>query len=297
MHIFFAVLLITGKVLLALLGILLVLIALILFCPFCYRIQAVFDSAHPERNGGQAAVLWLGGIFRAVFIKEEDKKEFHLRIFGITLPFPGFREEKVRKRPEKKSKSVKRESRNVPDASSQKAAAGSRTEKKQAVPSQREKTAGRDRNPEKKPKADERKPSGKNRRRPSEAKSTESGKYLRSLLFSPEMKEALAFVWHKVKRLIRAVFPRKISGHVQGGFEDPSQTGKLLAVWAAFLPLHKNRLEVKPDFETVSGYGEGKILLSGHLFICRVLFLALRIILDRNVRRVWKEYKQVTGGD
>ena len=112
-----------------------------------------------------------------------------------------------------------------------------------------------------------------------------------AFLLRAETREAIALVWDKLLRLIRCLMPKKMNGRIEGGFEDPSLTGELLALWAAAIPLHKGKLEVVPDFETDQGYGMGEVSLSGRFIVCRILFLILRVLLDRNIRSLRKELR------
>ena len=99
-------------------------------------------------------------------------------------------------------------------------------------------------------------------------------------------------VWDKLLRLIRCLLPKKMSGRIEVGFEDPSVTGELLALWAAAMPLHRGIPEIVPDFEAEQGYGRGEMVLSGRIIVFIILFLILRVLLDRNIRSIRREFRQ-----
>ena len=107
---------------------------------------------------------------------------------------------------------------------------------------------------------------------------------LKAFVSTQEVKEALAFGLNRTMRLFRHFRPTKLSGEVEFGFPDPADTGMALAVAAPFYPYYADHLQVTPDFQ------EKRLSFSlkfkGRLYGCMLLFVAVQILLDNNIRKV-----------
>ena len=73
------------------------------------------------------------------------------------------------------------------------------------------------------------------------------------------------------------------------GFEDPSLTGYVLAGVSMVYPLTSEQLEVHPDFE--QKVLEGSLYVKGHVRAVGFASLALRMIVNRNVRTTIRDIK------
>lgn len=54
----------------------------------------------------------------------------------------------------------------------------------------------------------------------------------------------------QLRRLLKHILPRKISGYIHFGMDDPATTGKILGYSAVLYPYVRNRIVMQPDFET-----------------------------------------------
>lgn len=93
---------------------------------------------------------------------------------------------------------------------------------------------------------------------------------------------AISCVLGELGKIIRHILPKKFWGHVTYGFEDPSITGRILALAGMTLPLHKNAVEIDPRFD------EGFILdadagLKGRLYGIRLAASAVMILINKDV--------------
>jgi hypothetical protein len=81
--------------------------------------------------------------------------------------------------------------------------------------------------------------------------------------------------------------------HVQATFStgSPDTTGEVLGVIAMFPMAYQNRWNIAPDFEADHFYVEGEAQLSGRIFIYQLAGIILRILKDRNCRRLFKKLK------
>ena len=86
----------------------------------------------------------------------------------------------------------------------------------------------------------------------------------------------------QAKKLAAHLFPRKISGKILFGTEDPYRTGQILAGLALLLPLYRDHLQICPVFDR--SILEGELSLKGRIRLGTVAAILLRIWLDRNFR-------------
>ena len=101
---------------------------------------------------------------------------------------------------------------------------------------------------------------------------------------------AIECVLGELKKIVRHILPRKSKGHARFGAEDPSVTGRILAVCGMALPLHKNRIALEPVFE------ERDILdvdaqFRGRIYGIRFIVSAVIILLNKDVRFVYNTLK------
>lgn len=108
---------------------------------------------------------------------------------------------------------------------------------------------------------------------------------------------AVSLVMQKLIAILRAVMPKSADGFVEFGASDPASTAQALSVVSALLPLHKNRIDVIPDFENEKFLCDANV--KGRVFGCRLAFLALSVVLNKDVRyfiRTFKKYYANNGG-
>ena len=93
---------------------------------------------------------------------------------------------------------------------------------------------------------------------------------------------ALSCVLREIGKIIRHILPKKFWGHVTYGFEDPSITGRILAVAGMSLPLHKNAVEIDPRFDE-EFILDADVGLKGRLYGIRLAASAVLILINRDV--------------
>lgn len=91
-----------------------------------------------------------------------------------------------------------------------------------------------------------------------------------------------------VKRLLRHTLPRRVSGRVRFGLEDPYNTGRILEALAVLYPLWGGRLSVEPVFDEIVLEAEGNF--KGRIRAVHFLTAAGRILLNKRVRVLIKNY-------
>ncbi len=105
-----------------------------------------------------------------------------------------------------------------------------------------------------------------------------------------ENKGVLRYILKMLLKAIKSILPRKLSGNVRFGLEDPSTTGYIIGVASIFYPKYKDSFVLQADFYEV--ILEGQIQVKGKITFGVFVWYALRIIIDRRVRRLIKEVRK-----
>ncbi|MBQ8982255.1 MAG: DUF2953 domain-containing protein [Lachnospiraceae bacterium] len=104
-------------------------------------------------------------------------------------------------------------------------------------------------------------------------------------------KHALQSVIKYLKQILKHVAPRKYSGKIHFGMEDPSSTGQILGVFGALMPLYRDHILVRPDFE--NKVMEGEIHLKGRIRIGFFAIIAIKAFLNRDLMKTIKRVKTI----
>ena len=91
--------------------------------------------------------------------------------------------------------------------------------------------------------------------------------------------------------LVKKILPDKVSGYLEFGFEDPSETGKTLAIISMFYPLLQDKIDIIPNFE--EKIFKGEFQAKGYVFASTVLVTAFKIFFDRDVKETYKKIKKM----
>lgn len=106
----------------------------------------------------------------------------------------------------------------------------------------------------------------------------------------PRTKAGITYAREKVSRLLRHVFPGKISGHVDFGSEDPSVTGTVLALLGMAMPLHQNRIEFVPVFEN-RNLLEGNVTVKGRIYCIVPVVILLKLYFNQDIKYIIRRWK------
>ena len=124
----------------------------------------------------------------------------------------------------------------------------------------------------------------------------ETAVYYRDLLAEDAVQETIRRIWEHVKGLFFHVKPRKLSADFTIGSEDPSVTGKVLAVHGMLYQWIGEVVRIEPDFEKKRLCGEFYVM--GRIRACVALYHILSVVLDKKtwtlIRRLKKE--ELTNG-
>lgn len=301
LHIVWTVLKILGILLAAVLGILLFLMVLVLFVPVRYQA----DAGLGEETRVSAKISWLLHAFGVQVRYMEGTLSVKLRLLWfLSFPLYPAKEKRAGQQKEKKKKEKRKERSDMPEAGETNIAAPV------AVPNRES-----DSRTEKRPGIWERLLSvlkklwafpGRLRRgiqgilekvkytfRMICVKITDiraNWKYYTDMLKKEEVKNAFSLCRRQLMRLLRHAAPRKLSGDLTIGLEDPATTGQLYGLYCASGCLHRYRIAVTPDFE--QKILKGTIRLRGHVRGIHLLILGLKLLFDKNIRYLIKELRQ-----
>ena len=307
---------IIGIILLVLIGLILLAAAVILLVPIRYQ----GEGAREEKIlSGSVKLTWLLHMISASASLSEDRMKIRIGLFGKTI-YP------KTKKPSKKSRAKKMPKQEAPKKSekSEKPKQQSDTVSKEvATIYEPQKSISELPKKEKKvvyeaPEAEKKQQSQKEKSARPDVKSkfeaikqkllavkekfidSKAGiqkvknkiDYWKNMLTSAPMKEAMEFLWKKTKGLLHHILPRKITGRIHFGFEDPSKTGKTLAYFSMLYPFTKENLVIEPEFETEELILEGDIAFRGTIRLGYLVYVALSVVLNKNIRRQYKRLRQ-----
>lgn len=104
----------------------------------------------------------------------------------------------------------------------------------------------------------------------------------------PANRHTLHLLKRQIIALIKHILPRKISGRVRFGLEDPYTMGQVLTFISPFYGFYAKKVEVIPVFGEKVIEGEGKI--KGRIRIGTLLWIGLKMLFDKNFRKLLKKY-------
>lgn len=90
-------------------------------------------------------------------------------------------------------------------------------------------------------------------------------------------------------KLLRRLRPEKLEAEAVFGFDDPSVTGRTLAVLSVFYPAYGNWVSLHPDFE--KKVLKGKLYGKGHIRFIHFAVFAWNLLWSRHVRSTYKDIR------
>lgn len=300
-HILYLILKIIGITILVVLGLILLVLALVLFVPVFYRVRIIHN---PQQTKVTAMVSFLWPAVTAA-VQYFKKLTYRVKIFGISiLDSEKTKQEKTKKVKFQKQKNKKEKQENFlvplekPDSMPQE----NREEIKTSAVQQWSKEPAD--NPES-PKKNNKKPGlfSKIKAKIKKIRETirkifakikklvhQKDEVLR-ILEKQETKTALRFVWGKLGRLLKHIFPRKLKGYVAYGAGNPATTGQVLGILSVIYARTGQILEIRPNFEEKQL--ESDMIISGRIQLFTLLVIVVKVILHKELRQVMKEFKGI----
>lgn len=94
----------------------------------------------------------------------------------------------------------------------------------------------------------------------------------------------------ELKKMVRRMLPKCITGELRFGFEDPSLTGKIFAGISMLYPVLGDQAFFYPDFE--EKVLDGSLTIKGSARILPAVVFAWNMLLDRNVRKTIRDIRK-----
>lgn len=117
----------------------------------------------------------------------------------------------------------------------------------------------------------------------------------RKFLRSSNTKRALGAAKDVLVKLLNHIKPTKIKGQITYGTGDPASTGTQLGYVSIVFPFYYDKIDITPDFE--NKIIDGEIYIRGRIRIVNILIYALKILVNKYVRRAVKQFKSISGGN
>ena len=321
-HILFMILKALGILLLVLLFLVLLIVCTVLFLHFCYRAQVLKEEEGFACVKASGRVSWLFGAVALTASYEEQKPEAQILLFGASLETWKRRLKKIRRGEASVSRTEENETENALEAEkTAEQKAPDQKEKQQKVTAQKEQPEqeqepdapkksilerffGRiEYLPEKLlnlvsrllqtafrllelpfrllEKLEQKIQAGRRLKRKWESVK----KFFRSKMF----REALLHAKKEVLYFLKKAAPKKVTGTVRFGFDDPALTGETLGILGMIYGKLPKDLSVQPDFE--QEILRGDVRMKGSFQAVTAAGIALRLFRDQNLRKTIRHFK------
>lgn len=321
-HILFMILKALGILLLVLLFLVLLIVCTVLFLPFCYRAQVLKEEEGFACVKASGRVSWLFGAVALTASYEEQKPEAQILLFGASLETWKRRLKKIRRGEASVPRTEENETENAPEAEkTAEQKAPDQKEKQQKVTAQKEQPEqeqepdapkksilerffGRiEYLPEKLlnlasrllqtafrllelpfrllEKLEQKIQAGRRLKRKWESVK----KFFRSKMF----REALLHAKKEVLYFLKKAAPKKVTGTVRFGFNDPALTGETLGILGMICGKLPKDLSIQPDFE--QEILQGDVRMKGSFQAVTAAGIALRLFRDQNLRKTIRHFK------
>lgn len=321
-HILFMILMALGILLLVLLFLVLLIVCTVLFLPFCYRAQVLKEEEGFACVKASGRVSWLFGAVALTASYEEQKPEAQILLFGASLETWKRRLKKIRRGEASVPRTEENETENALEAEkTAEQKAPDQKEKQQKVTAQKEQPEqeqepdapkksilerffGRiEYLPEKLlnlasrllqtafrllelpfrllEKLEQKIQAGRRLKRKWESVK----KFFRSKMF----REALLHAKKEVLYFLKKAAPKKVTGTVRFGFNDPALTGETLGILGMIYGKLPKDLSIQPDFE--QEILQGDVRMKGSFQAVTAAGIALRLFRDQNLRKTIRHFK------
>ncbi len=293
--IFLTILKVIGIILLIILALLVLALLAVLFCPFRYRLSGSIDHKDYSFEG---KVSWLFNLV-ALYVSYDRELNTRLRIAFFNKNLSGGREQNE---PETSSFSSdhdsiqnKTETDNViEDKQISYSAAEESARDESSLNSTKIPSADdidvKD-NDKKRKKAHKKKPRKGKKKRGKLSGLKNKLSEIKEKLSKPASKAALNKLKNEFFRLLKKIMPDKLYLELVFSTGQPDKTGLALGILAMFPIGYVNRWKISPDFESDEFYLKGKWDIRGKIRMISPLVCVLRILLDKNCRKLYNEFK------
>lgn len=115
---------------------------------------------------------------------------------------------------------------------------------------------------------------------------------IKKILKDDSCKEALNKIKTELINLLKAIMPYKMYLKAEFSAGSPDKTGMVLGILAMFPIGYRNKWKIRPDFEREEIYIDSEFDIKGHIFLYKILIIAIRVLVDKNCRKLYNEIRK-----
>lgn len=311
---------IIGIVLLAILGLVLLVVLALLFVPFRYKAR----GRKYEKIEANGSVTWLLHALRVKFSFEDGKLKSRIKFLFFTITDSEKEEKKSDKKQDKEAEAedgftdefaeeepISEEAKVEEPEVEEPKAEESKVEKPKSVDIKTEETKTEEVTEEAEPEGTKSqeddnilkeskryKGSKKKIKKKKEKVNNSKGKQgivkkiknIYNMKNDEQVRKFLSVTKKRIIKIVKHILPRKVTGHVHFGMNDPATTGQILGLVSMFYPLYANHLFIEPSFE--EAVIEGDLYVKGRIRVFSVLMPALRLYFGKDFKLVKHKFKK-----
>lgn len=105
-------------------------------------------------------------------------------------------------------------------------------------------------------------------------------------------REAASHLWKEVCYLLAHLKPKDLRAEVSFSAADPAATGLLTGAIALIPVVYHYDAHIYPDFLSEDFYIRGSFALKGHMAIFHFIRSLIRLVLDKNVKRLYDKFRK-----
>lgn len=115
---------------------------------------------------------------------------------------------------------------------------------------------------------------------------------IQKILKDDSCKDALNKIKTELINLLKAIMPYKLYLKAEFSAGSPDKTGMVLGILAMFPIGYRNKWKIRPDFEREEIYIDSEFVIKGHIFLYKILVIAIRVLVDKNCRKLYNEIRK-----
>lgn len=119
--------------------------------------------------------------------------------------------------------------------------------------------------------------------------------FILAFLENEENQKSFRLIKRQLMRILRHVFPRRLSGQAKFGVDDPYLMGQILSVAAFLYPLYGKQIRLTPVMDAEAPMLDGDLSFRGRVQIGVLALMVLRIWMDKNIRTQVHKYRNRGG--
>lgn len=115
---------------------------------------------------------------------------------------------------------------------------------------------------------------------------------IKKILKDDSCKAALNKIKTELINLLKAIMPYKLYLKAEFSAGSPDKTGMVLGILAMFPIGYRNKWKIRPDFEREEIYIDSEFDIKGHIFLYKILVIAIQVLVDKNCRKLYNEIRK-----